>query len=89
MEYYLAIKMTDILPSATTWMDLECIMLSETPDRQRHLASYEWNLKIKQTKQNRNKLTDTENKLRAVGGEESGDMGKKQVKGLTGTIFKF
>ena len=29
MEYYLAIKKNEILPSATTWMDLEGIMLSE------------------------------------------------------------
>ena len=29
MEYYLAIKKNEILPSATTWMDLESIMLSE------------------------------------------------------------
>ena len=29
MEYYLAIKKNEILPFATTWMDLECIMLSE------------------------------------------------------------
>ena len=29
MEYYLAIKKNDILPSATTWMELEGIMLSE------------------------------------------------------------
>ena len=29
MEYYLAIKKNKILPFATTWMELECIMLSE------------------------------------------------------------
>ena len=29
MEYYLAIKKNDILPFATTWMELEGIMLSE------------------------------------------------------------
>ena len=29
MEYYSAIKKNEILPSATTWMDLEGIMLSE------------------------------------------------------------
>ena len=29
MEYYLAIKKNEILPSATTWIDLEGIMLSE------------------------------------------------------------
>ena len=29
MEYHSAIKMNEILPSGTTWMDLEGIMLSE------------------------------------------------------------
>ena len=29
MEYYAAIKRDEILPFATTWMELECIMLSE------------------------------------------------------------
>ena len=29
MEYYLAIKKNEILPFATTWMELEGIMLSE------------------------------------------------------------
>ena len=29
MEYYSAIKNDEILPFATTWMDLEGIMLSE------------------------------------------------------------
>ena len=29
MEYYWVIKRKEILPSATTWMDLENVMLSE------------------------------------------------------------
>ena len=29
MEYYLAIRKNEILPFATSWMDLEGIMLSE------------------------------------------------------------
>ena len=29
VEYYLAIKMNKILPLATTWMDIDSIMLSE------------------------------------------------------------
>ena len=34
MEYYSAIKKNDILPSATTCMELEGIMLSEITERQ-------------------------------------------------------
>ena len=29
MEYYIAIKKNEILPFATTWLDLEGIMISE------------------------------------------------------------
>ena len=29
MEYYSAIKKNEIMPSATTWMDLEIIILNE------------------------------------------------------------
>ena len=34
MEYYSAIKKKEILPFATTWMELEGIMLSESRERQ-------------------------------------------------------
>ena len=33
MEYYSAIKKNEILPFATTWMDLDGIMLSEISQR--------------------------------------------------------
>ena len=33
MEYHLAIKKNEILPFATTWMELEAIMLSEISQR--------------------------------------------------------
>ena len=33
MEYYSAIKKLEILPSATTWMELDHIMLSEISQR--------------------------------------------------------
>ena len=33
MEYYSAISKNEILPSATMWMELECIMLSEIRER--------------------------------------------------------
>lgn len=37
MEYYSAVGRKDILPSATTWIELEQIMLSETSERQRQV----------------------------------------------------
>ena len=45
-EYYSAIKKNEILPFATTWMDLEGIMLSEVRQRQvLHDFTAMWNLK--------------------------------------------
>ena len=41
-EYYTAIKKEDIMPFATTWMDLEGIMLSEisqTEEGKYHMIS--------------------------------------------------
>ena len=37
MEYYSAIKKNEILPFATTWMELEGIMLSEISQRKRKI----------------------------------------------------
>ena len=35
MDYYSAIKKNEILPFATTWMDLEGIILSEISQREK------------------------------------------------------
>ena len=53
MEYYLAIKKSEILPFATTWMDLESIMLSEISERKTNAIwfYFMWNLKNEQIKQ--------------------------------------
>ena len=40
MEYYSAIKMSEILPFATTWMDLEGIKLSEIRQRKTNTVCY-------------------------------------------------
>ena len=42
MEYYLAIRKEDILPFATTWMDLEHIMLSKINQRETSMISLIW-----------------------------------------------
>ena len=50
MEYYSAIKKNENLPFATTWMDLEGIMLSEMSDRERqqlYVNIYMYDLKNK------------------------------------------
>ena len=38
MEYYLAIKKNEILPFATMWMKLECIMLSKISQRKTNIV---------------------------------------------------
>ena len=37
MEYYLAMKKNEIWPFATTWMELECIMLSKISQRKTNI----------------------------------------------------
>ena len=45
--YYSAIKKKTIMPFATTWMDLEIVLLSEVRERQiSYDITYMWNLKI-------------------------------------------
>ena len=58
MEYYSAIKKNEILPFATTWMDLEGIMLSEISQMKTNTVCYhlyvenkKWNKPIHITKQ--------------------------------------
>ena len=77
MEYYLAIKKNKILPFAATWMDLEIIILSEVSqtEKEKYYITYMWNLKKKYKRtylQNRNRLTDIENKLMVTKGEKGG-----------------
>ena len=61
IEYYSAIKKNEILPSATTWMDLEGIVLSEISRRQ---ISYEGtctcHLNIQKTSDYNKKETDSQ-----------------------------
>ena len=47
MECYPAIKKNEILPFATTWMELECITLSEISQSEKdknHMTSLKWGL---------------------------------------------
>ena len=42
MEYYSAMKKNEILPFATTWMELEGIMLSEINQSRERQVSYDF-----------------------------------------------
>ena len=75
MEYYSAVKKNEIMVFAATWMDLDFI-LSEVSQTERqisyhlHVESkiwYKWSYL-----QNRNKLTDIENKHMVTKWEEGG-----------------
>ena len=48
MEYYSTIKKKEILSFATTWMELECIMLSEISqsDRDKYKTSLICRIKV-------------------------------------------
>ena len=51
-ECYSAIRRDEILPFATTWMDLEIIMLSEisqTEKNENHMISQVWDINLKAT----------------------------------------
>ena len=68
MEYYSAIKRKEILPFATTWLDLEGIMLSEISqvekDKCQRFPSFlEYNNEAKLKEQNGSRLRDSMNKL--------------------------
>ena len=48
IQWNISHKKKGILPFATTWMDLESIMLREVSQRQiLHVTTYMWNLKHK------------------------------------------
>ena len=61
VKYYSAIEKNRILPFATTWMNLEGIMLSELSQTERqilHGITYMWNPKVQQTSEYNKKEAD-------------------------------
>ena len=75
MEYYSAIKKNEILPFATTWVDLEGIMLGEISQTEKDkysLFSLICNIKIKQTNEHSKTETNIENKLVFTSGRGEG-----------------
>ena len=73
MEYYSSITKNEIMPFAATWMDLEIIKLCEVRQRKTNIIYHlyiEYKICYKLTYlQNRNRLTDSENKLKVTKGE--------------------
>ena len=74
MEYYSAIYKNEIVPLATTWIDLEIVILSE--ESQRDIV---WCCSYMESKkkwyswtrlQNRNGFTDLKNELTIAGGKD-------------------
>ena len=69
MECYSAMKNNEIMPLATTWMDLEIILLSEISQAKTVIIWYHLYMESKKKRckwtylQNRNRPTDIENKL--------------------------
>ena len=58
--------MNEIMPLATTWMDLEMIILSEVSQTEKYIigVTYIWNLKkYMKNLQSKNRLRDIENVL--------------------------
>ena len=47
MEYYLVIKKNYIMPFATMWMEVECVMLSEISqsEKEKYDFTHMWNLR--------------------------------------------
>ena len=86
MEYYSAIKKNQLLPLATTWMNLKGITLSEKSqtekDKYRMISLTCGIKKQKQTKNKNTKFTDTENRLVVARGREVGmsEMGDRRQK---------
>ena len=79
-EYHSAIKTSEILPLAATWMDLEIITLSEVSQTEKNIIWYHLYVESKKWYkwtylQNRNISTDIETKLMVT----KGDRGRKKL----------
>ena len=83
MEYYSAIKKNEMMPFTATWRDMDMIILSEVRQRNTNIISlicrilqnwYKWIYL-----QNRNRLTDLENRLIVTKGERGVGINKKQI----------
>ena len=74
MEYYSAVKKNEIMPFATTWMDLEIIMLVELNQRKANIIQYHFYVGSEKNDINEliyktSRLKDIENKLMVAKGK--------------------
>ena len=75
MEYYSAIKKNQKMPFAVTWMDLEIAIPSEVSQTEKdkyHMISLLKKMVQGTYLQNRNRVTDVENKIMVTRGERGG-----------------
>ena len=71
MEYYSAIKEKEILPFATTWMDLEGTVISavsQTGKDKYHMISFICESKKQTTKKNKPNKTETDSQIQRTDG---------------------
>ena len=91
MEYYVAMRKNEIWSFVATWMELECVMLSEISHTEKDAICFHSSVdpetlnrrpwgrgrgkKVRAGEANHKRLLKTENKLRADGGWEEGRVG--------------
>ena len=89
MEYYSAIRRKQILPFATTWMDLEGIMLIEISqaEKDKFPSFVEYNSKAKLKEQNSSRLTDSKKGLVLTKGKGWGGQVGRREEGIEGYYY--
>ena len=83
MEDYSAIRKGEMLPCATTWMDLEQNKRSQSENQEPYNFTYMWNIKLKapseQTrKTNKQKLIDTDKSVTVTRGKMGRERASKE-----------
>ena len=89
MEYYSAIRRKQILPFATTWMELEGIMLSEISQGEREIPNdftHLWSIRTKEKlkEKNSSRITEPKNGLTVTKRKATGEGGNGEIRGEMG-----
>ena len=93
LEYSSSIKKNEIMSLAATWMDLDTVILSEVRQRKTNIVWYHLYVESKKWYkwtylQNRNRITDVENKLMVTKGEKGGGINWEIGIDIHTTIYK-